>query len=152
MAGIVATFNIPKTAMVANTAKTVLQILAPTNQRLRVLEYGIYFDSTSTTPGSAQLRILRQSTAGTTTTATPVPWENELTETLQASGGTNASAEPTPGSVLETPAIPITSGSVVPLGIPGQEMFIGGGTRLGFEVTIPAGAAANCYGYVKYEE
>ncbi len=151
MAGIFATFNIPKTTLAAATAKTVLQMLAPTNQRLKILEWALFFDSTSTTPGSAQLRILRQSTAGTTSAATPVPFENELTETLQASGGTNATVEPTAGAVLMTPAVPITSGMMYPLPT-GQELYVGGGTRLGFEVTLPTGASASVYGWVRYEE
>ena len=154
MAGIIGTFVIPKLSMTAATAKTVLQVIAPTNQRLKVLEITVYFDSTSTTPGSARVRLLRQTTAGTVTAISPVAWENELTESLQATGGSNASAEPTnagAGAVVMDEAVPITSGFIYPFP-QGQELFVGGGTRLGIEVTTPTGTTINCYGHVKYEE
>jgi hypothetical protein len=154
MAGLIAYLNIPKTTLVAATAKTIAQLTAPTNQRLKILEIGVFFDSISTTPGSSQLRVIKQTSAGTMTAQAPVASEPELTETIQATGAVNASAEPTNAgatAVIMTPAVPITSGLVYPFP-PGQELYVGGAGRLGFEVTLPTGASASAYGYIKYEE
>lgn len=46
MAGLVLSAITPaQTALVASTAKTVLQLVAPTNQRLFVTRWGVFFDS-----------------------------------------------------------------------------------------------------------
>ena len=151
MAGIIASLNIPLTALTAATVKTVAQLTAPTNQRLRIKEIGIFFDSTSTTPGSAQVLVVRQSTAGTMTSETPVAAESELTETLQATGQVNATAEPTITSTYQTFAVPVTSGLTYAFA-PKEELFVGGGGRVGVQVKSPAGTTINAYGYILYEE
>lgn len=141
--------NIPSTALVAATAKTVVQIVAPANQRVKVLGFSVSFDGTSTTAQPVQGRILRQTTAGTVSAGTPVPLEKDLSGTIQSTAGINASVEPTAGDVLGTFAVHPQTGytEFAPFG---QEILIQGGGRVGIELTAPAGV--NVRGWIRCEE
>ena len=60
--GIAATSNV---ALSAATAKTVVQILAPSNHRVKITGWGVYFDGVSATAVPARVRLIRQASAGT---------------------------------------------------------------------------------------
>lgn len=137
------------TPLTANTAKTVIRVKAATNQRTKVLGYGFYFDGTSNSATPVQIQIGRISADGTFTAATPLPNEEELTETFQTSVGTAASAEPTYSNYLKTLTVHPQLGYeyLAPLG---QEIVVKGGGMLGFVVNAPA--AVNVRGYVMFEE
>jgi hypothetical protein len=141
---------VPSIALTAATAKTVAQIKAPANQRVKILGFGFYFDGTTNTAVPVQLRILRQSTAGTMSGATPVADEPELTETIQSTCQTNATAEPTLSSTLRVISIPAYNGMYECPAAFGQEIIIGGGGYLGFEMNAPAGV--NVRGWIRAEE
>src|SRR5258708_26872006 len=80
---------------------TVLQILAPANQRVRVRRVEIGFKGTTVTNSPLQVRILRQSTAGTGGTSNAPVNTNAVAETIQSSALRGVfSAEPTAGNVL----------------------------------------------------
>lgn len=153
MAALQATLNIPSIALAAATAKTVGQITAPTNQRVKVLEFSVYFDGTSNTAQPVQFRILRQSTAGTSLVSTPLnPVDADLPETIQTSGlvgAAGAQTEPTPGAVLLTGTIHPQTGWIYPLPF-GQEFIVQGGGRIGIELT--AAATVNARGAIRCEE
>lgn len=136
-------------ALVAATAKTVLQLRAPANHRLKVLGWGIYFDGVAVDAAPVQIKLLRQTTDGTMTSVTALKLDDSLGETLLASGGKNATAEPTAGDVLEVKEIHPQQGyeKIYPMG---QEPIVGGGDRIGILVTAPAGV--NCEAEIKYEE
>jgi hypothetical protein len=151
MAGIKACVQTPEITLVAATAKTVLQIVAPTNQRLMLKRWGVFFDGTSSTAEPVQVRLLRQTTAigGSPTTVTPVRL-NAGSETLQATAASSAGgSEPTASDVLDVFEVhPQTGVDVVfPLD---QDVTITGGTRLGIECTAPAGV--NVRAKMWYEE
>ena len=149
MAALQARLTLASTALTAATAKTVMQLTAPTNQRLKIQAISIFFDGTSTTGQPVQYRVLRQTTAGTMTTQPPVLIEPELTETIQATGQVNATVEPTAGAVLEVGAVHPQTGLTIfyPFG---QEIIVGGGGRVGIELNAPAGV--NARGFIHYEE
>lgn len=125
-------------ALTAATAKTVLQVVAPTNHRVKVLSWGVYFDGVSSAAEPVQVRLLRQTTAGTMTSLTLVKRDNSLSETIQSTAQHTATAEPTAGDVLEGKEVHAQGGyeKIFPFG---QEIIIGGGGRLGIECTAPAG-------------
>lgn len=135
-------------ALSAATAKTVLQITAPTNQRVRVKEWGVFFDGVSTTGEPVQVRVLRQTTAGTMSSATPVARDGH-TETVQTTASHTATAEPTAGNVLDVVEVHPQSGyeKIFPLG---DEIIVPGGGRLGIECTAPAGV--NVRAKIAFEE
>lgn len=127
---------------------TVLQVAAPANQRLKLLRWGASFDGTSPVAEPVVVRLLRQSTAGTMTSLTPVNL-GVGTETPQATAQHTATVEPTAGSVLDRVEVHPQSGFEVifPLG---QEVLIPGGGRLGIEVL--AAATVNVVAKMMYEE
>ncbi|HYE76967.1 MAG TPA: hypothetical protein VEI97_03180 [bacterium] len=124
-------------ALSAATAKTIIQLVAASNHRVKLLSWGVYFDGTSTTAEPVQVRLLRQTTAGTMTSLTPVKRDDSIGETLQTTAQHTATAEPTAGDVLEVKEVHPQMGyeKIYPFG---GEVIIGGGDRLGIEVTAPA--------------
>jgi hypothetical protein len=121
--------------LVANTAKTVLQLVAPTQQRLRIQGFSVTV--AGTLPVDLTLRVLRQTTAGTGTPLIPVKLEPGADETIQTTVATNFSAEPTAGDVLQFKRLQGSYEKIFPLG---QEIIVEGGGRIGIEVTCPATA------------
>lgn len=149
MAALQGQVSLGMTPLVAGTAKTVIRVKAPTNQRTKILGYGFYFDGTSNSATPVQIQIGRISADGTFTATTPLPNEEELTETFQTVVGVNASAEPTYSNYLKTLAVHPQLGYeyLAPLG---QEIVVKGGGMLGFVVNAPAGVDVR--GYVMFEE
>jgi hypothetical protein len=121
-------------ALAANTAETVLQLTAAANHRIRIL--GLSLTIAGTSPLDITLRVLRQSTAGTSgTSVTPVKVEPAAAETIQTSAATNFSAEPTAGDVLMYKRLQGSYEMIYPLG---QEVIVAGSGRIGVEVTCTA--------------
>jgi len=137
-------------ALAAGVAKTALQVIAPANQRVKVTNVGIYTDGVTSNAVPIQVRILRQTTAGTGTAATPVPVEKELTEAIQTTAAANFTAEPTAGDVLDNLGVPAFMGQYEVFYPLGQEILVQGGGRLGFECNAPAGV--NVRVKVQFEE
>jgi hypothetical protein len=87
----------------AATAKTVLQIVAPSNQRVRVNKFSVSFNGTSATAEPVYVRILKQTTAGTMTSLTPralVPLVSG--EAINTTAQHTATVEPSASDVLRT--------------------------------------------------
>lgn len=123
-------------ALGAATAETVLQLTAASNHRVRVKGFSVTVAGTS--PVDLTVRVLRQSTAGTSGTAvTPVKVESGAAETIQTSAATNFSAEPTAGDVLQYKRLQGSYEKIFPLG---QELIVPGGGRIGIECTCTATA------------
>lgn len=149
MAGILASLYTPsEVACVAATPKTVLQLTAPTNQRLMVKRWGVFFDGVTPTNEPVVVKLIKQSTAGTATSQSPVIL-SAGSETLQATGNYNATVEPTTTAVLDILEIHPQQGwmEFVPLD---QGLPIVGGGRLGINITAPANV--NCVAKFIYEE
>src|SRR3990172_7079678 len=136
-------------ALSAATAKTVIQLVAATNHRVKVLRWGVFFDGVSVSAEPVQVRLLRQTTAGTMSSLTPVKLDDSLAETLQTTSQHTATAEPTAGDVVDVVEVHPQSGYeiIYPLG---QEVIIGGGDRFGIEFTAPAGV--NVRAKIVFEE
>lgn len=148
MAGILCVAQTDEIALAAATAKTLVQIVAPTNQRMIVKSFGIAFDGTSSTAEPVKWRVLRQTTAGTMSSLTPVKL-SAGSETVQSTAQHTATAEPTAGDVLD-------SGECHPQGfyekvVPtDQKWEVPGGTRLGIECVAPA--VVNARAKIHFEE
>lgn len=139
---------IAEIALVAATAKTVAQLIAPANTILAVNGAWVSFDGISNTAEPALVEILTQTTAGTMTARTPQKTKDTSTA-LGATGGVNASAEPTAGNVLKTFHVHPQAGVIIPLDFD-KEIEIAGGARLGMRITAPA--AVNCLAGFEGEE
>jgi len=119
------------------SAKTVLQLVAASNHRVLISRLGIYFDGTSATAEPIQVRILRQTTAGTMSSLALVKLNSADDETLQTTAQHTATVEPTAGDVLSVAEVHPQGGYEV-IFPQGWEIIMPGGTRLGVEVTAPA--------------
>lgn len=136
-------------ALVAATAKTVLQLRAATNHRVKLLSWGIYFDGIVVTAAPIQVELIRQTTDGTMTAVVARKNDDSLAETMQTDGGKNATAAPTDGDILEVKEIHPQQGyeKLYPFG---GEVIIGGGDRVALKVTSPT--AVNCEAEMTFEE
>ncbi len=153
--------NIPSTAPNTGNSRTnpstVLVIKAATNQRVKVLGYGFYFDGTLNSAQPVEVKIGRITTfTGSYTTVTLLPEEPELNAggspaiTIQTTAFLNNAGSTEPVySTLKTITIHPQLGYeyLAPLG---QEDILGAGQYWGFEVTCPA--AVSVRGYCKIEE
>lgn len=131
-------------ALVAATAKTVLQINAPSSRRGKIKEIGIGFSSTNTAHSPVLVRLMRATTAGTSTSTTPAPLDPADPVAL-FTAGKNFSAEPTLTDELRRWRItPVGGQAIVPLAL-GDEIFIGTSGRLALVCTAPDAQTADAY-------
>lgn len=121
-------------AVAAATAETILQLTAAANHRIRVKGFSVTV--AGTTPVDLTLRVVRQTTAGTSgTVVTPIKIEPGAAETIQTTAATNFSAEPTSTDVLSYMRLQGSYKEIFPLG---GELIIAGGGRIGIEVNCTA--------------
>jgi hypothetical protein len=136
-------------ALTAATAKTVIQIVAPANHRLKILAWGVYFDGTSVTAEPVLARLLRQTTAGTMSALTPTKQDDSIADSLLTTAQHTATAEPTASDVLKRIEVHPQSGyeEQCPFS---REYIVGGGDRVGVECTAPANV--NVVAWIQFEE
>ena len=142
MAGLTFRANSGDVSLVANTPKTVLQVKAPTNQRVRVTAREITVkDAPSSTNTGIKIRYT-YSTAnfGTGTAVTPVKIDQGRPESINSTAASNFSTEPTSPTDLGDPLyIQYGSGIVEDYSV-ARSPWIGGGAAINVECTAPASA------------
>ena len=137
-------------ALVAATAKTLLQLVAGTSIRLAVSEATISFDGTSNTAEPVDVTVRRQTTAGVATSRAPLQLDDDIATALLATGQENFTTEPTQSDILATMEIHPQAGVIYQLPIPDGEIIIGAADRLGIVAT--AAAAVNAKASFRGEE
>lgn len=153
MAGLYGRLATAEVACVSGAAKTLVQIVAAANHRIKITGYGIFLSgAASTTPPSAKVRVLRQTTAGTMSALTPVKNNSSDDETIQTTGQHTATVEPTAGDVLAIAEVPFNSGwQVIPQF--GNEIIVPGGGKLGLEITLGSNSpGCNAVAHFDFEE
>lgn len=134
--------------------KTILQVVAAANDRLKVSSWGIGFKGTSATDVPVLVTILRQTTAGTMSAGTAgvnlSKKNNADPETVQTTVQINATVEPTSGDIIENFEVHPQTG-VIKLYPAGQELIIPNGGRLAIKVTSAA-LTYNCTAEMDIEE
>lgn len=148
MAGLYGVAQTAEVALAAAGIKTVLQIVAPANHRVKIRGWGVFFDGVSVTGEPVQVQLRLQTTAGTMTALTPVKTK-PAAETLLVTALSNATAEPTASDVLDIAEVHPQSSYEVQYGI-GGEIELQGGGRIGIECTAPA--AVNVRAKIHFEE
>lgn len=148
MAGINAVAQSPEISS-GTAKKTLLQITAPTNQRLKIREISVAFKGTSNTAAPVLVEVARQSTAGTMTSLTPQKWNPADDETLQGTAQHTATAEPTETAVIMREEVH-PQGAYTWQAPFGGEIIVPGGGRLGIAVT--AAADVSSLARLVYEE
>jgi hypothetical protein len=151
MAGLFAIQTYPET-LSGTATKTLLQLVTPTNQRLRIWEVSFSTKGIVAADAPILVDLLIQTTAGTMTANNPAAEDPSAAETPQVTGQRDASAEPTPATVLRTwevhpqGAILAWRASQV-----ADAILIGGGRRVGLRVVTP-GVTVLVRAYIRYEE
>src|SRR5438067_1781420 len=80
--------------------KTILQVVAASNHGVLIDEWSISFTGISNTATPILVQVMRQTTAGTMSSLTPVKDPDDTDETLQTTAQHTATAEPTASDVL----------------------------------------------------
>lgn len=140
MAGLILTVNSGEVALIAATPKTVLQIKAPANHRLKLRNVKLFGKQPAggvDTP--VKVRLTRSTASfGTGSAATPGKIDPAMAETVQSTAAANFTVEPTsPTDTGVEWEVQPQSGVIEPQ-IPGQELVIPGGQALNFEATSVA--------------
>ena len=149
MAGLIGIAGTPEVALSAATVRTVVQLIAPANQRLIIKRWSVSFDGVSSTAEPVWVRLLRQTSAGTMSALTIVK-NVAYPETLLATAQHTSTVSPTSGDVLQRVEVHPQGGGYEMVYPAGQEVQMSGGTRLGIECT--AAAAVNVTATIVYEE
>jgi hypothetical protein len=134
--------------------KTLLQVLAPSNQRVFINSWGVYSKGTVNTDKPIRIRLIRQSTAGTPgSTLTPGKKNTAFTETVQTAGYSGTfSAEPTvSGEPLDEKMVHPQAG-VENVSFERGEIQLAGGERAAIQYLNDAGAAVDVVADMSIEE
>lgn len=139
------------TACSAGSAKTILQVAAPTNQALIFRGFSATFDGATNTATPGLVEVCRQSTAGTSTgSVTPVKSPNsEPAETIQSTSSYGMTVEPTTGDIVWSEHVHPQWGKRFDWA-PDKPIRIPGGSRIAIRCNFPA--AVNCQAEIDYEE
>lgn len=125
-----------KSAVASGTSvKTIIQGVAASNHRVLLKGWSIKFDGVTASAVPVLVELLRQSTAGTMSSLTPVKLNDSDDETLQTTFQHTATVEPTAGDILESHYIHPQGGSFDVYYPAGSEPPIKGGGRIGIRVT-----------------
>jgi hypothetical protein len=150
MAGLrVTAENSAAVALVGAAVKTVIQLNAPAQQRIKIQRIGLFFDGASTTAVPVVCRLIIATTAGTNTALTLNKIVSSDTETIQTTAGENASAEPTKTTLLDQWLIHPQMGLDLTYAF-GQEKVIVGGGRVALDCNAPANV--NVRAKIDFEE
>ncbi len=131
--------------------ETILQLVAASNHRVKILGWGISFNGLSVTEEPIKVILKRSSSAGTSAAGTVVQVDDSIAETLQTASRISFTAEPTVGDELETKFIH-PQGWFEKIYPEGKEIILGGGDRIGLETTTAAAVTPECSAFFHFEE
>lgn len=137
MAGV--RFGVEISVTTATSTLTLAQLIAATNQRVKVERIRISGKGTLNTDAPVLIEILKQTTAGTSSSLTLNKLNDNDGETLQTTALQTFTVEPTAGNIKAGQYVhPQASYDFVfP---PGRELWIKGGERLGIRANTPTQA------------
>lgn len=137
--------------LAASATETVLQLVAATNHRVKIIGWGVSFKGTKTQDEPIKVVLKRQTTAGTSSAGTVVKVDDSLAETMQSTSRITFTAEPTAGDELEAKNVH-PQGWYEKFYPEGKEVIVGGGDRIGIEVTTPASVNPDAAAFFHFEE
>ncbi len=120
----------------ATATKTIMQLVAAANHRIKIERIRVSFKGQSGSEAPVLVELLRQSTAGTMTSLTLYKANDSDDETIQTTAQHTATAEPTAGDVIASQLVHPQAGYDFVF-LPGRELFVKGGGRLGVRVNTP---------------
>jgi hypothetical protein len=144
-------------SLASSSTKTLLQLAAPTSQRIAITAIYLGFDGTTATDAPAKIQMLLQTDAGTGgISTTEFHMDGTTAPTIQTTAlhGAWATTEPSASTVLaEWFVHPTTAWER--LYIPSAlELVVGASTRVGVRAITPSTAwtTVNCVGAIYWEE
>jgi hypothetical protein len=136
-------------ALAAATAKTVIEISAPSTSTCRVIQASVSFDASVAAAG-IKVEVVRYATTGTGTTYTPLKYNGEgQARAALCTAKTNDTVEPGTPISIEGWFVPNTAGQFWQLPL-GRELYVPASTFLGLRVT--SAAIVNCAANLLFEE
>lgn len=136
-------------ALVAATAETLIQVLAPSSNRLKIREWSVSFDGVTSSAVPVDVDLLRQTTAGTASASTPVKYDPD-SPAAAATASVGFTAEPTAGDVLGSWQITPNGGLLVMQYPEGAEPIVEKSGRIAIRAL--AGAAVNVTAAIAWSE
>jgi hypothetical protein len=147
-----ATFTARDTAvsLTAATTKTIVQIVPAANTPCRIVEIGVSFNGITTTDVPVLVQLLRQSTAGTSSSLTLIADQESSGKSAVATALKTFTVEPTTGNILRDWYVTPVAGLFViqfPLGREIDALS----SRIGLRCNAPtSGVSVNAY--ISFEE
>lgn len=144
-------------SLASSSTKTLLQLAAPTNQRIAIGAIYVGFDGTTATDSPAEIQMLLQTDAGTGgVSTTEFQMDGTTAPTIQTTAlhGPWATTEPAASTVFASWYVHPTS-TYERLYIPNDdELVVGANTRIGVRAITPSTAwsTVNCVGAIYWEE
>lgn len=144
-------------SLAANVAKTLVQILAPSNQAVAITRAKVSFEGVTATDKPVLVQLLKQTTAGTGGLSTYTPKLKNSpggAPTIQTSAlyGLWATTEPTDGDILDELYVHPQSGYEW-VWQRGQDEISGYNLRYAIKVTTPTGnQTTNAIAEIEWEE
>lgn len=139
-------------SIAASAAKTILQVTAPSTREITVYSWTISFDG-KVTETPVRVQLLRQTSAGTMTSRTPLKVRPAGAAAALATASHSASAEPTASDILEDFYLTENNGYAVPVYAEGRDIEIAASGRIGIKITAPAGITTfNALASLNWEE
>jgi len=136
----------------ASTTKTLVQVLAGTNRRLKITEIGISFNGVDNLAEGILVEIVRQTTAGTASALTLLKVTEEDSQTIDASAQETFTVEPTTTDIVRAWYVHPQAGVIYSPPDPEEFTVVGGG-RLAIRTTVPSGGVAvNALPYIEFDE
>src|SRR6185369_17836172 len=115
--------------LAGTTEQTLIQLLAPTNQRVKLTELSVSFKGTSNTDAPVQVRLMVQTSAGTASSGTPALIDADMAETIQTASRITFTVEPSYSTVIGTWQVHPQTGLILPMSTI-KPPVIKGGTRM----------------------
>lgn len=135
--------DVPAAIVTGTAVKTMAQLLAATNQRVKVGELSMSFNGTSNTNAPIYVEAVVQTSAGTfSNTTTLVKEDAAYGETIQTVGKDTASAEPTDSGAVKLAEYVHPQTGFLWQAPYAQEIIVVGAGRLGFRQTAANSVSA----------
>lgn len=141
MAGLLLHFASGEVSLSAGVAKTPISVIAAANHRVKVKGVEVFFKGTSATDTPVKITFARFTSDGTGTAGNLYPNDENAGETVQTTGKTNYSAEPTLANVLKVWDVHPQTGLIYSFPL-GDELVVKGGNKLA--LTCTAAQAQTC--------
>jgi hypothetical protein len=124
--------------------KTLVQLIAPANQGVRVGRLSVSFGGTSPTASKALVEVVKGATGGTSSALT-LQKSHGIASGIQATAKENFTVEPSGGTVLAAEEVHPQSGITF-----NEEWLLSGGENISVRVTLAAGVTSHAR--MRFEE